>query len=88
MAAEIDISGYAPNLVVNRARTQILIDCEMVEHTAEGPRRSGKRIHLGLTIDDAMRLLALLKDAQRRLELPDYPLSPTMTEVPRAKDRN
>jgi hypothetical protein len=86
MRVEIDVTGYRPNLSVSRDRKLFVIECELVNHLPEGPQQSGKCIHLGLTVDDAMRLLSLLQEAQRKLNL----LAPqaTMTVVPPAKDRN
>ena len=61
--ADIDVTGRLPELVVIRNKSHIVIKCEIVDLSASGPQPSGRTIHLGLTAEDAMRLLTLLKAA-------------------------
>jgi hypothetical protein len=86
--ADIDVTGRLPELVVFRNQSHIVIKCEIVDQPASGPQPSGRTIHLGLTAEDAMRLLTLLKAAQQELGLPDSGGPVTTTPVPPAKDRN
>ena len=86
--ADIDVTGRLPELVVFRNNSQMVIKCEIVDQSASGPQPSGRTIHLGLTAEDAMRLLTLLKAVQQELGLPDSGVPVTTTPVPPAKDRN
>jgi hypothetical protein len=88
IVADIDVIGRLPELVVFRNKSQMFIKCEIVDQSASGPQPSGRTIHLGLTAEDAMRLLTLLKAAQQQLGLPDSGGPVTTTPVPPAKDRN
>jgi hypothetical protein len=88
MNPDVDISGYMPQVMVGRDNGQFIIRCEIVDHQTAGPQRSGKYVHLGLTPEDAMRLLALLRSAQAKLSLPDHPLAVGSLEVPATKDRH
>ena len=60
MKADLDITGYQPDLVAGKDGQQVIVRCEIVDQPATGPQRSGKYIHLGLTAADAMRLLFLV----------------------------
>jgi hypothetical protein len=84
---EHDLAIYNPVIVMAPGAQQLEI-AELVDHSGPEARRSGRFVHLKTTLVDAMQLLALLKEAQRRLGLPDYPDSATMIPVPPAKDRN
>jgi hypothetical protein len=86
MQADFDITGYAPDLVVGKNGRQAIIRCEIVDQPSEGPRRSGKYIHLGLTAADAMRLLAHLQGAQKQFGWP-IPQG-IMIDVPPPIDRH
>jgi hypothetical protein len=55
--ADIDVTGRLPELVVFRNKSHIVIKCEIVDPPASGPQPSGRTIHLGLTAEDAIRLL-------------------------------
>jgi len=88
MAADIDVTGLTPTLGVSPDKSQIVIQCELVEQTAADPKPSGTTIRLNMTAVDAMHLLALLKFAQQQFGLPEY-LGPVKgTFVPPAKDQN
>jgi hypothetical protein len=87
--ADIDVTGRLPELVVFRNQSHIVIKCEIVDQPASGPQPSGRTIHLGLTAEDAIRLLTLLKAAQQQLGLPDWTGGPvTTTPIHPTKDRN
>jgi hypothetical protein len=60
---------------------------QIVDQTPNGPQRSGKYAHLGVTIRDAMKLLVYLQTlaAQRKLRVE---AETVVIEVPPAKDRN
>ena len=88
MQADVELSGRSPSLVVKKDGSQIVIRCEKVDHLPDGPRASGKYIHLGMTAADAMLLLAQLKEAQRRQVLLDPGVRPAMITIPSEKDRN
>jgi hypothetical protein len=88
MKADIELSGYAPDLIVGRDGSQIVIRCQQVAQTTEGPKLNGKIIHLGMTAADAMRLLDHLSEARRRLRPKDLPTSSQETVVPPEKDRH
>jgi hypothetical protein len=86
--ADIEVTGRLPELVVFRNKSQMVIKCEIVDQSTSGPQPSGRTIHLGLTVEDAMRLLTLLKAAQQELGLPDSGGPVTTTPVSPPKDRN
>ena len=88
MQVDVELSGRSPSLVVKRDGSQIVIRCEKVDHLPDGPRASGKYIHLGMTAADAMVLLAQLKEAQRRQALREPDGQPIMIDVPPSKDHN
>jgi len=82
------LAGYRPTVIVPSSRDKVIIHFERVDQTPEGPRRSGKFVHLALTPTDAMRLLRILQTAQRENRWPDFPGEPITTHVPPAKDRS
>ena len=88
MSESVDLSGVNPTLTLFPSRQLVIIGCRMVEHLADGPRVSEKTIRLGMTMADAMQLLALLSDAQQRLGIEGPGDAPTVIEVPPAKGRN
>ena len=84
-----DLSGYQPDIIGNpKNPNQLIIRCEMVDHSGGIPKRTGKYIHLGMTAADSMRLLALLSAVQKQLGLPDHPGETKYIVVPSKKDRN
>jgi hypothetical protein len=84
-----DLSGYQPDIIGNpKNPNQLIIRCEMVDHSGGSSKRTGKYIHLGMTVADSMRLLALLSAAQQQLGLPAPSADVKYTVVPPAKDRN
>jgi hypothetical protein len=88
MKADIDLTGRTPDLIVFHDGSQVIIRCEQVEQTTEGPKPNGKIIHLGLTAADAMRLLNHLSEARRRLQLEAVPTGSQQTIVPPSKKRH
>jgi len=88
MEAEINLSAANPCLVVQKDGSQIVIRCEEVEQTRNGPRKSGRYIHLGMTTADATQLLALLKDAEQRQALVGGHHRVMIVDVPPEKDRH
>jgi hypothetical protein len=84
-----DLSGYRPDIIGNpKNPNQLIIRCEMVDHSGGSSKLTGKYIHLGMTAADSMRLLALLSAAQKQLGLPAHSEEATYIVVPPAKDRN
>jgi hypothetical protein len=76
-----------PEIIGNPQGKMLVLRFQTVEPFQSGHRRSGKYIHLELTVDFAMNLLGGLKAAQAALHLSDPPLANTIV-VPPAKDRN
>ncbi len=68
---DIDFSGATPSLTVFPAKSRVVIECRLVEHGPDGSQLSEKQVRLGMTVDDAMALLAQLSEAQRLLALPE-----------------
>jgi hypothetical protein len=84
-----DLSGYRPDIIGSAKNpNQLIIRCEMIDHSQGSSKLTGKYIHLGMTAADSMRLLALLSAAQKQLGLPAHSEKATYTVVPPAKDRN
>ena len=91
MASDVehDLRGQHPDIIRNpKNPNQLFIRCEMVDHSGGAPKPTGKYIHLGMTVADSMRLLALLSAVQKQLGLPAHSGKATYTVVPPAKDRN
>jgi len=82
---EYDLLIVKPDIAGNEK--QIVILGELVKYDPVG-RPSGKYIRLGMTVADAMRLLALLKDVQKQLGLPDELPHVQSMQVPPRTDRN
>lgn len=80
---DIDLSGATPSLTVFPAKSQVVIECRLIEHGPDGPRVTERQIRLGMTVDAAMALLAQLSEAQRLLALPE-PAAVTITALPPA----
>jgi hypothetical protein len=80
---DIDLSGVAPSLSIFPAKSRAVIECRLVELDPDGPQPTEKQLRLGLTVDDAMALLAQLSEAQRLLGLPE-PGPVRITAVPPA----
>ena len=81
---DIDFSGAAPSLTVFPARSQVVIECRLVERGPDGPQLTERQVRLGMTVGDAMALLAQLSEAQRLLGLPE-PGAVTITAAPRLR---
>ena len=62
---ELDLIGHQVDLIVNGQGTQVAILFHQVTHQGTNPTVSSRPSRLGLTADQAMRLLALL-DAFRQ----------------------
>jgi hypothetical protein len=88
MSETIDLLGVNPTLSVLPSRQQVIIGCRLVERSADGPRISEKTIRLGITMADAMQLLALLSNVQQRLGIQGPDDQQIVVEAPPAKDRN
>jgi hypothetical protein len=83
---DIDLSGATPSLTLFPAKSRAVIECQLVEQGLDGPQLTERQVRVGLTIDDAMALLAQLSEAQRLLTLPE-PGAVTITAVsPEAAD--
>jgi len=81
--ADIDLTGAKPSLSIFPAKSRAVVECRLVELGADGPQLTEKQVRLGMTVDDAMALLAQLAEAQRLLALPE-PGPVTITAVPPA----
>jgi hypothetical protein len=62
---ELDLLGHHVDLIADPQHRQVAILFHQVTHQGSTPAASSKLSRLGLTFDDAMRLLALL-DAFRQ----------------------
>lgn len=65
----------------------IMILAETVDYKLAVQKRSGKRISLALSPNQAMRLLSILQAVQRQFGYPDHP-PPELIVVPPEADRN
>ncbi len=84
-----DLVGCDPVILMSSAdAAQIEIRTELIDHSGLVARRSGRFVHLGISLADAMQLLALLKGLQKQLGLPDHAGPVRGISVPPAKDRN
>ncbi len=65
-APEIDLVGTQPMLLVEQNQLRVIIRTELIEFPqgAALGQPNGKFVHLGMTREDAMRLLEHLKAAQ------------------------
>jgi hypothetical protein len=81
-----DLSCINPDLMVDPRMRQVMILAELVAfHPTAHP--SGTNIRLGMTAEDAMRLLALLLGVQQQLGLP-VPQVVSSLHIPGKKDQN
>ena len=81
-----DLSCIRPDLTVDARTGQMSIVAELVVfHPTARP--SGTNVRLGMTAEDAMRLLSLLSAAQQQLGLPT-PEMVSSVYVPAKKDQN
>lgn len=87
MPAEFDLVGVDPDVIVPTDGSRVMLSLDQVVHDPVA-RRSGKRIHLGMTPADAMRLLGHLRLAQQRFGWPDHPGTPELIEVPPDRKKN
>jgi hypothetical protein len=84
MNANVDIYVCRPNLGVNKILSGVFIQFEVMDKTTL--QGTGKPHTVAMTTSDAMRLLALLENAQQRLSLPKEKISPAMVEI--SSERN
>jgi hypothetical protein len=80
MIPTINVVGYRPDVLV--AKGQVMIRCEVIEFESGRARQSGTFVHLAMTAEDAMRLLALLKETQQQCGWPDHSDPPISVHVP------
>jgi len=76
------------SVVLNLQKTALMLRCQLVEHTQNGPQLAGKYMHLTMTTELAMDLLAALQTMQKTHDLK---LSDVLIEtgaVPPEKDRH
>jgi hypothetical protein len=83
----LEVTGFSPEIVTPQDGKNAFIRCEIVELGTDGPKRTGKYIHLQLTASDAVRL-GLLQTAQQKHQWSPSPVEPTVISIPRAKDRH
>jgi hypothetical protein len=67
---ELDLMGHQVGLMANPQRTQVAILFHQVTYQGLTPAVSSKLSRLGLTTDEAMRLLALLDAFRQSANLP------------------
>jgi hypothetical protein len=67
---ELDLVGHQVDLIANPQRTQVAILFRQVTFQGMTPAVSSKLSRLGLTTDQAMRLLALLDAFRQSANLP------------------
>lgn len=89
--AEIAIMGCDPSLAhpsSGDTPQSVTLRMTIVEKGEQGNQRTGKVALVGMTTQDAMRLLVLLQrlQSQWRLELPSEPA--TYVQVPAKKERH
>ena len=84
MKADLNLVGTEPSLIVESNRERVIIQATLIEFPegAEFGKKSEKYIHLGMTVADAMHLLANLKFVQQRYGWPDAP--PPLVQPPRS----
>jgi hypothetical protein len=90
MAKIKDIRIAATDVCLAAAKdwSALTIVGDVVATTPKGPKRTANAVHLTLSAQQAMRLLAMLQVVQSKCNLP-LPVDPvTETAVPPAKDRN
>jgi len=87
MAKIKDIKIAATDVCLAAAKdwSALTIVGDIVATTPKGPKRTAKAVHLTLSAQQAMRLLAMLQVVQSKYKHVD---SVTETAVPPTKDRN
>jgi hypothetical protein len=88
MNADFDFHVADPEVAINPGGTMLVLRFQTAEPFQHGHKRSGKYIHLNMTTDFAMRLLAVLQQVKEMMALPDPPPLPPAILVPPVKDRN
>jgi hypothetical protein len=84
---ELDLTGHQVGLMVNPQRTQVAILFRQVTFEGTTPAVSSKPSRLGLTTDEAMRLLALLDAFRQSANLP-VPRLILQESVPPKREQN
>jgi hypothetical protein len=82
---EIVLLGYEPVVLSYRSKPDLMaISCKLIERIPgeDKTRRTDKRVRLGLTIRDAMKLLRLLQNLQKDLDLPPAAGQSTKMVIP------
>jgi hypothetical protein len=79
---ELRLLGYEPEILSFQSKPDLMaIRCKLIEGTPTGTRRTDKRVQLGLTTRDAMKLLLLLQNLRDDLKL-RVEGKPTKTVIP------
>lgn len=88
MKAAFNYEVVNPEIALNQQRPGLLLRFQTVVQRPRGPQLSEKHIHLTMTLDQAMLLLAQLQRVQRytNASVPTFREEPI--SVPPAKDRN
>jgi hypothetical protein len=81
-----DVTG--PEIALSARNPALLLRFQTVDQPPTGPRESGKYIHLSMTLNQAMYLLAQLQAVQRHTGAPVPSVQETPLQVPPAKERN
>jgi len=81
---EHDLVCVAPKLIVERSKTRVIIEANLVEFPAGAGlgQPTEKLVHLGMLAEDAMKLLAHLKAVQRLYGWADAPESLAVKPTP------
>lgn len=77
-----------PVIILSEKNPALSLRFQTVDQPPSGPQLSGKYIHLTMTLDQAMLLLAHLQAVQRHIGAPVPDVQATPIHVPPAKDRN
>ena len=88
MEADFEFLVTNPQAVGQPERNALLLRFELFQQSPDGLQQSGRFVHLSLTPQNAMRLLAILQAVQGAMKLPAEPTPPTRIDVPPEKDRH
>lgn len=83
MSNETKLLGYEPEVLSFPSKPDLMaIRCRLIEMTPTGTRRTDKCVQLHLRTRDAMKLLRLLQNLQKDLNLPPASGQSTKMVIP------
>lgn len=88
MKADFNFDVTEPEIALSANLPALLLRFQTVDQPPSGPQRSGKYIHLSMTLDQAMYLLARLQAVQRHTSAPVPSIQEIPIAVPLASKRN